>query len=572
MRRRLGLAVIVGLAVVGAAWRAWELPVDAPSVAGDASAARVGATAPPSPGPLAASVPASTDWRVRLAVESSLRVGEQALDGRVVLDADLRLTQEGPGVFRAGFSAVRAASAAVMGVPFSGQLTHAVARLTLGSDGALVGLSVSKGASPLFTHLMGMLARETFPPTGGGRTRQEVSAVGEAQAVYRFGPAGFTRARRYKAPGTAAATLTLACPPGVDPGALICVERFHATERLDDGRGFSASLDAERVRIGTTEVAVMSLATPTAVAPPAAPATPMPALTQTALLGTLAAPPAPGAERARFAWDATRTLALDPAAVRATEAQLRRSRGPDRDLGLDLLAQAGTPAAQAAFGRLVEDAVHEERPEAAAELQRSVLIPAPTAETRAALDRWWTNGPSRDVRLAAAHALGAASAGDEAVAKRLADAARGSDRPALLGALGNTDTTTAAAVLQAALAEGGEAAVSAARGLRHHPVALPALVARLAGELALARAALDALTTLARSSPEVVPSVAAAGVAGAINPKLAGQLLTFFQRHLAGPNRPALVAAAAVIAELPGVDPVTRGRMRDFVILAGAPS
>lgn len=166
----------------------------------------------------------------------------------------------------------------------------------------------------------------------------------------------------------------------------------------------------------------------------------------------------------RWLWRATGLLTLDDRAAAALGARFDAAElGPrGRALIADLLASAGTPAAQTALRSALDGAAAHADPARGLLLQRLAFVEAPTAETVDWLTGEMANGPDR---LAAATALGSA-AGRVAGA----DSARSEAAvDALLGALEAAEAPEEAAALLRALGNAGQArALDAIAGQMDH--------------------------------------------------------------------------------------------------------
>ncbi len=216
-------------------------------------------------------------------------------------------------------------------------------------------------------------------------------------------------------------------------------------------------------------------------------------------------------DHARFLWRATELLRTNPGACAALATIYENGDSPSgrRTLIADLLAHAGSPAAQSTLVNLLKNKVTTSDPSQVDLWQRLSFVEEPTAETvQAASERF--KGVSGDERLAMTHTLGSLAghlrdSGDTEAADSLhrfleqgyGSAAGENERVAALAGLGNSrDEKDVPVFVQALSSDSTSVRGAAIRALGRQP---SSLVARTA-----------MVTVL--SKPELEPEVAATAV------------------------------------------------------------
>ncbi|MCK6574350.1 HEAT repeat domain-containing protein [Myxococcota bacterium] len=240
-------------------------------------------------------------------------------------------------------------------------------------------------------------------------------------------------------------------------------------------------------------------------------------------------------DHARWLWRAVGLLRRSPelaATLPAAYAQMRPA-SPGRALVADLLAQAGTPEAQAALRAVLSGPAAQADPEYGLHLQRLSFVAEPTSET-VAFARTQAAEAAPEQRGAARLALGAvagafcargpSSACDDAsgdLTAALGEARAAGERATLLQALGNAGTATVEPLARAAMDDDApEVRAAAALALRKRtsPAARAALL-RLGRDPspAVATTALSALRgqTLDADAVRAIASLADAPLAHA---------------------------------------------------------
>jgi hypothetical protein len=293
-------------------------------------------------------------------------------------------------------------------------------------------------------------------------------------------------------------------------------------------------------------------------------------------------------EHTRYMWRATALLAEDPEACDALLALVRSGKlsGKGQALVLDLLASAGSPAAQHALVEALKLPAVRRSKERALLVQRISTIETPTAETLAAAWETYREGErsgDRDVRFAGAFALGA-SAGNAAKSGRVdeardyvrklrhaADGAKDpNDKAAMLRALGNAGLPETGDYVRRSSADGDprvrEAAALALRegDDRANTDVLVGLVGDASRDVQAAALASLAARPLDAAHLE---AIAALVLAGRLDPELFGLLLNVVGPH-AG-EAPAVASIARFLLEHEGTSTPLRARARAVLARSG---
>jgi hypothetical protein len=281
-------------------------------------------------------------------------------------------------------------------------------------------------------------------------------------------------------------------------------------------------------------------------------------------------------DHTRWLWRATGVLARDPKAAAALLAAYRGGGAGEkaRALILDLLASSGRPEAQAALREALLDKTTRAAHDRALLVQRASFVSAPeraTIETVATLFREGRRDPA--LRTASAFALGAtagavAANGDRttasSVTRELAEAIDGAapaERPLLVRALGNAGLAEdRARVTEYASDPSPEMRAAAASALRKMDETTTTLIALLGDPSPeVQRAAMGALGGRALGDADIA-RLAEVVLAGRLDARLDGQLLTMLDAASARPSEVAAIARYVLAREQ--AEPALRVRAR----------
>ena len=281
-------------------------------------------------------------------------------------------------------------------------------------------------------------------------------------------------------------------------------------------------------------------------------------------------------DHTRWLWRATGVLAKDPKAAAALVSAYR-SRGTGekaRALILDLLASSGRPEAQAALREALVDPTTRAAHDRALLVQRASFVSAPeraTIDTVASLFREGRRDPA--LRTASAFALGAtagavAANGDRTTASKVTrelaeaiDAAPAAERPLLVRALGNAGLAEdRPRVTEYASDPSPEMRAAAATALRKMDETTATLIALL-GDASpeVQRAAMGALGGRALGDADLA-RLAEVVLAGRLDPRLDGQLLTMLDAASAPPAQ--IAAVVRYVLARDQAEPALRARAR----------
>ncbi len=550
-------------------------------------------------------------WRVALTAETTVAMGEAPLGGRVVFTGPVSVEVTSPRERVLRFGTPERLEVRVLGRDEAEPLALAGhrARVRLDAHGAVDEIAVSAGASASFRHLARLVAPELLPPIPASEVRwsaEERTPQGIADATFtrdgrevRRGPRAYRQLLAAASLGVPASQARVAggltaqldeagAPVSVRTDERVQISGVRSAQRFEA----SLTLTAQRTGVAPGDPAVASgtfdVLPPMAAAAPAGPdardrvlAARAGDLTAVALAARVAGATREsigGPEHAGFLVQASALLERSPEAVRALEAAWSQPGTSDaaRDLGLDLLASAGSPAAQAAAVRLLRAEVAADAPLAGARVQRLLALDAPAAETVAFLRQVWREGPRPKVRMAAAYTLGAVAhalgrSGEPARADALAaeleaalDDAPDEDRAHYVAALGNAGRPRSAEVLaelvDAPSAELRRAVAIAIRRLPPSAAWGPLLVDP---DPAVQKAAIRSFASHGAVAPVI--RAAAEGRIAAAN---FGVLHTLFQRHVETRARGEIAAALETMLATPGVRPGLRARLTSLAQVA----